>query len=69
MCDSRSEKPFEPEPYSRKQGSELAYQEMAELMTFSGESDDPERVELMRKHSMVFRPSGPNSRSLTLYEV
>ncbi|VDP86301.1 unnamed protein product [Echinostoma caproni] len=68
VCASRSEKLFEPEPYSRKQGSEIAYQEMAELMSFRGESDDPERVELMRKHSMIFRPSGPNSRSLTLYE-
>ncbi|THD19080.1 DEAD box ATP dependent RNA helicase [Fasciola hepatica] len=68
VCSSRSDKPFEPEPFSRKQGSEIAYQEMADLMSFHGESDNPERVELMRKHSMIFRPSGPNSRSLTLYE-
>ncbi|OON14041.1 NAB region 2 [Opisthorchis viverrini] len=68
VCESRENRPFQPEPYSRKQGSELAYREMTDLMDFRGESDRPDRVDLMRKHSMIFRPSGPNSRALTLYE-
>ncbi|KAF7233694.1 hypothetical protein EG68_10761 [Paragonimus skrjabini miyazakii] len=68
VCESREDRPFPLESYTRKQVPDVVYQEMTELMDFQGESDHPDRVDLMRKHSMIFRPSGPNSRALTLYE-
>lgn len=61
---------FEPEPYHKKLGSQMAYDEMLSLMDYdrSALTETPERLELLRKHSMLFRPAGPNSRALTLYE-
>ncbi|KAL3310533.1 hypothetical protein Ciccas_010904 [Cichlidogyrus casuarinus] len=64
----RTEHTFHPEAYSKKMGSIEEYQEMMTLVDFKGDPDHPEKVDLMRKHSMIFKPTGPQSRVFTQYE-
>uniref|UniRef100_A0A5K3F4X1 WD_REPEATS_REGION domain-containing protein n=1 Tax=Mesocestoides corti TaxID=53468 RepID=A0A5K3F4X1_MESCO len=60
---------FLPEPYSKKLGSELDYQEMMDLMDFKcDEEESVDRMEALRKHSMVFEATGAHSQALPLYE-
>ncbi|VDM17254.1 unnamed protein product [Hydatigera taeniaeformis] len=60
---------FLPDPYSKKFGTELDYQEMMDLMDFKGEEDETvDHIEAMRKHSMVFEATGAHSQALPLYE-
>ncbi|PAA48055.1 hypothetical protein BOX15_Mlig008621g5 [Macrostomum lignano] len=60
---------FYPEPYHKRLGSYQAYQEMVRLQSISPETATESQLALLRRHSMLFRPSGPNSRPLTLYEL
>lgn len=61
---------FRLEPYSKKIGSELDYQEMMDLMDFKCDEEEPvDRIDALRKHSMVFEASGAHSSALPLYEV
>lgn len=43
---------------------------MMDLMDFKGDEQEPaDRVEALRKHSMVFEATGAHSQALPLYEV
>lgn len=60
---------FQPEPYHKKLGSQMAYREMISLMNYDRFNETPQRLEALRKHAMLFRQAGPHSRPLTVQEV
>ncbi|KAA3681736.1 uncharacterized protein DEA37_0011363 [Paragonimus westermani] len=64
---------YRPEPYHRKLGSQITYQQMADLVnTYSVGASQGEtlaRYENLRNLAKIYRPSGPQSRALTKYEI
>ncbi|CAH8620982.1 unnamed protein product [Dicrocoelium dendriticum] len=64
---------YRPEPYHRKLGSLSTYQQMTELVNGyrvgASRGETLELYESLRNFARIYRPSGPQSRALTKYEV
>ncbi|TGZ67470.1 hypothetical protein CRM22_004776 [Opisthorchis felineus] len=64
---------YQPEPYHRKLGSLPTYHQMTNLaenyQIGANHGETLERYEELRNFARIYRPSGPQSRALTKYEI